>query len=125
MEKTYKENIGMWAVSTDEAHILHRKGSAEYPEIRRATVVTPDAWEEISLADIPPYTEAEYNAMVSQFIHERYDADRETSLINNMLVNEPTEVHVAEYKDYQRYRAECKQRAKDAALYRASRSSAQ
>lgn len=88
MEKTYKENIGMWAVSTDEAHILHRKGSAEYPEIRRATVVAPDAWEEISLADIPPYTEAEY-------------------------------------KDYQRYRAECKQRAKDAALYRASRSSAQ
>lgn len=108
----------MWALDTDEGHILHRIGSDDYTEIRHAMTKDPEAWEEIAVADIPPYSEAEYNAMVSRLIHERYDADRETSLINNMLVDNPTEVHMAEYKEYQRYRAECKQRAKDPGLYR-------
>lgn len=117
MKKTYRPEINMWALDTDEDHILHRTESADYPEIRHTTVRDPDGWEEIAVADIPPYTEAEYNAKVAELIHERYSADRETSLINNMLEVEPTEAHKTEYAEYQRFRAECKLRAKDASLY--------
>lgn len=119
MEKTYKSNIGTCIISTDTEHILHRIGSDDYSEIRRAMIKINDVdnWEEISLSDIPTYTTAEYNAKVAELIHERYDSDKEMSLINNMMEAEPTETHKAEYSAYQAYRAECKQRAKDPALY--------
>lgn len=64
------------------------------------------------LDELPHYTESEYNTKVSELIHERYSADRETSLINNMLDEEPTQEHIAEYREYQRFRAECKARAR-------------
>lgn len=62
-------------------------------------------------AEEAAYTEAEYKAKVAELIHERYDADEETGLINNMLDENPTEEHIAEYRAYQAYRAECKVRA--------------
>lgn len=77
-----------------------------------------DNYEEIAVSDIPPYTKTEYNAKVAELIHERYDADKEMSLINNMMEAEPTEVHKAEYLAYQAYRAECKLKAKDPELYK-------
>lgn len=117
MQKTYKENINMWELVADADHIIYRIGDGNYPEIRKAMVLNPDDWAEIAVADIPPYTEAEYNAKVAELIHERYSPDRETSLINNMLEVEPTEAHKTEYAEYQRFRAECKLRAKDASLY--------
>lgn len=117
MQKTYKGNINMWELVADAGHIIYRIGDGNYPEIRKAMVLNPDDWAEIAVADIPPYTEAEYNAKVAELIHERYSPDRETSLINNMLEVEPTEAHKAEYAEYQRFRAECKLRAKDASLY--------
>lgn len=107
----------MWELRTDAAHSLHRVGSDEYTEIRRTIVKDPDDWEEIAVADIPPYTKAEYDKKVAELIHARYDADREMSLINNMMEAEPTEAHKAEYSAYQAYRAECKLKAKDPALY--------
>ena len=117
MNKTYREDLNVWIVSTDNTHILHFKGSDSYSPIKRLTTANPEDWEEIAIEDIPPYTIAEYNAKVAELIHERYDADKEMSLINNMMEAEPTEAHKAEYSAYQAYRAECKQRAKDPALY--------
>ena len=117
MNKTYREDLNVWIVSTDNTHILHFKGSNSYSPIKRLTTANPEDWEEIEIGDIPPYTIAEYNAKVAELIHERYDADKEMSLINNMMEAEPTEAHKAEYSAYQAYRAECKQRAKDPALY--------
>lgn len=117
MNKTYKENINAWEISSDASHIIHRIGDEDYPILRRAIVADPEEWEEVAVADIPPYTTAEYNAKVAELIHERYDADKEMSLINNMMEAEPTEAHKAEYSAYQAYRAECKLKAKDPALY--------
>ena len=117
MNKTYREDLNVWIVSTDNTHILHFKGSDSYSPIKRLTTANPEDWEEIEIGDIPPYTIAEYNAKVAELIHERYDSDKEMSLINNMMEAEPTEAHKAEYSAYQAYRAECKHRAKDPALY--------
>lgn len=110
----------MVEISTDGVHILHRKGDKEYnPDQRRICVPVEDVanYEEIAVEDIPAYTTAEYNAKVAELIHERYDVNKEMSLINNMMEAEPTEAHKSEYRAYQAYRAECKQRAKDPALY--------
>ena len=117
MNKTYREDLNVWIVSTDNTHILHFKGSDNYNPIRKLTTANPEDWEEIAIEDIPPYTIAEYNAKVAELIHERYDSDKEMSLINNMMEAEPTEAHKAEYRAYQAYRAECKLKAKDPSLY--------
>ena len=117
MNKTYREDLNVWIVSTDNTHILHFKGSDSYSPIKRLTTANPEDWEEIEIGDIPPYTIAEYNAKVAELIHERYDSDKEMSLINNMMEAEPTEAHKAEYRAYQAYRAECKLKAKDPSLY--------
>jgi len=66
MNKTYKENLNMWALDTDADHILHRVGSDDYTPIRHTTAKDPDAWEEIAVADIPPYNEAEYKGEASE-----------------------------------------------------------
>lgn len=102
----------MWALDCDNDHILHRIGSADYPVMRHATVKDPDAWEEIAVADIPPYTEAEYKAKVEELIRERYSASDEFALINNVM-SEATEKRQSEYAEYQAYREECKRRAKE------------
>jgi len=117
MNKTYREDLNVWIVSTDNNHILHFKGSDNYNLIKKLTTANPEDWEEIAIEDIPPYTVAEYNAKVAELIHERYDSDKEMSLINNMMEAEPTEAHKAEYRAYQAYRAECKLKAKDPSLY--------
>lgn len=114
MEKTYKESIDMWALDTDAAHILHRIGSDDYTPIRHTTVKAADLdrWEELAVADIPPYTEAEYEAKVEELIRERYTVSQEFALINNVMAN-VTEKRQAEYAAYQDYREECKRRAKE------------
>lgn len=112
MKKTYKLNLNMWALDTDEAHILHRIGSDDYSPIRHTTVKDPEQWKEIAVADIPPYTEAEYKAKVEELIRERYSASDEFALINNVMSG-ATEKRQSEYAEYQEYREECKQRAKE------------
>ena len=116
MNKVQKTN-NLVELSTDKEHILHRIGSEDYNVIRKIMTSNPDEWEEIAVTDIPPYTKAEYDKKVAELIHARYDADREMSLINNIMEAEPTEVHKAEYSAYQAYRAECKLKAKDPSLY--------
>jgi len=112
MTKTYKENLNMWALDTDADHILHRVGSDDYTPIRHTTAKDPDAWEEIAVADIPPYNEAEYKAKVEELIRERYTASDEFALINNVMSGTATEKRRSEYADYQAYREECKARAR-------------
>ena len=111
MNKTYKENLNMWALDTDADHILHRVGSDDYTPIRHTTAKDPDAWEEIAVADIPPYNEAEYKAKVEALIRERYTASDEFALINNVMAN-VTEKRQSEYAAYQAYREDCKVRAR-------------
>lgn len=112
MQKTYRLSINMWVLDTDKAHILHRIGSDDYTENHHATVKDPEEWEEIAVADIPPYTEAEYKAKVEELIRERYSASDEFALINNVM-SEATEKRQNEYAEYQAYREECKRRAKE------------
>ena len=79
MQKTYNAPLKMWALDCDNNHILHKIGSDDYT-IRRRMMVKPedvDLYEEVALEDIPPYTEAEYKAKVSELIHERYSIDDE------------------------------------------------
>lgn len=127
MEKTYKEKLGMWQLDTDQAYILHRIGSDDYTEIRHVTVKDPDTWEEIAVADIPPYTKAEYDKKVAELVRERYTADEEFALQRKMLnammspdtISEEGSANKAleEYQAYNVYVQECKQKAKDPELY--------
>lgn len=114
MNKTYKENLNMWALDTDADHILHEIGKDDYQaRNRHATVKDPDEWEEIAVGDIPLYNEAEYKAKVEELIRERYTASDEFALINNVMGGSTTEKRRSEYADYQAYREECKLRAKE------------
>lgn len=114
MEKTYKESLDMWELAAGQGHILHKVGSGEFPEMRRVLVKPSevDMYEEVAVADIPPYTEAQYAAEVERLIRERYSVADELALINNVMSG-ATRERQAEYAAYQDYRAECKARAKE------------
>lgn len=116
MEITEKSNT-LVELSTDSEHILHRKGAQSYLEVRRATISRDavDDWEEIPLAEVPAYTEAEYGARVEELIRERYSVADEFALINNIMAG-VTEKRQSEYAAYQEYREECKRRAKEMLL---------
>ena len=113
MDITEKAN-GFVEISTDTAHIIRRKGAADSPAIRRTTIsaVDLDQWEEIALADIPPYTESQYEAKVEELIRTRYSISQEFALINNVMAN-VTDKRQAEYAAYQDYREQCKRRARE------------
>lgn len=121
MQKTYNAPLKMWALDCDNNHILHKIGSGDYTAIRHITVKPEDVdlYEEVALEDIPPYTEAEYKAKVSELIHERYSIDDEIALAANAssptLLDDETRAaeFAAEYAAYQAYRQECKTRAKE------------
>lgn len=112
MDKTYKPSINMWSLDSDADHILHKIGSDNYTPIRHTMTRDPEAWEEVSIADIPPYTEAEYKAKVEELIREQYTVSDEFALINNVMAG-VTEKRQNEYAAYQEYREECKRRAKE------------
>ena len=112
MDKTYKPSINMWSLDTDADHILHKIGSDNYTPIRHTMTRDPEAWEEVAIADIPPYTEAEYKAKVEELIREQYTVSDEFALINNVMAG-VTEKRQNEYAAYQEYREECKRRAKE------------
>lgn len=126
---TAEKTNGRVEISTDSAHILHRIGSDDYSPIRRASIPTKDLqnWEELAVADIPPYTKAEYDAKVAELVREKYTADEEFALQRKMLnaVMSPDTISadgsaskaLEEYQAYNTYVQECKQRAKDASLY--------
>ena len=103
MNKTFKDNINAWKLSTDPDHILHRIGNDDYSTIRRAIVTDPNEWEDVPVEDIPPYTNAEYAAKVSELIHSRYSLDDEIALRAN-LEDDPTEKRTNEFAEYLAFR---------------------
>ena len=108
MEKTYKEKFDMWQLDTDQGHILHKVGSDDYTEIRH-THVKPselDKWEEIAVADIPPYTKAEYDAEVERLIALRYSHGKEVE-INRERTEKPER-----FAAYMAYVEQCKAEAR-------------
>lgn len=111
MKKTYKENIGMWALEAEEAHVLRRIGTDDSSPVRRTTVRDPEQWEEVAVAELPAYTKAEYEAKVEELIRERYTVSQEFALINNVMAN-VTEKRQSEYAAYQAYREDCKAQAR-------------
>ena len=111
MNKTYREDLSVWIVSTDSNHILHFKGSDNYNPIRKLTTSNPEDWEEIAIENIPPYTNAEYAAKVSELIHSRYSLDDEIALYAN-LKDDPTEKRTNEIAEYLDFRKQCKGEAK-------------
>lgn len=108
----------LWALDTDGGHVLHRIGSEEWLPIRHTHVKDPDAWEEVPLEDVPPYTAAQYAAKVSELIHARYSVDDEIALAANanspalLADGERASEFAIEYEAYQSFRAECKAKAK-------------
>ena len=111
MNKTYREDLNVWIVSTDNDHILHFKGSDNYNPIRKLTTDNPEDWEEIAIEDIPPYTNAQYAAKVSELIHQKYSLDDEIALRAN-LEDDPTEKRTNEFAEYLAFRKQCKEEAK-------------
>ena len=111
MNKTFKENINAWEISTDASHIIHRIGGEDYLILRRAIVTDPEEWEEVPVEDIPPYTNAEYAAKVSELIHQKYSLDDEIALRAN-LEDDPTEKRTNEFAEYLAFRKQCKEEAK-------------
>ena len=111
MNTQYREDLKVWAISTDSEHILHRKGSDDYATIRKAITANPEDWEEIAIEDIPPYTNAQYAAKVSELIHSRYSLDDEIALRAN-LEDDPTEKRTNEFAEYLAFRKQCKEEAK-------------
>ena len=111
MDKTYRKDLNVWIVSTDNNHILYFKGSDNYNPIRKLTTANPEDWEEIEIGDIPPYTNAEYAAKVSELIHQKYSLDDEIALYSN-LKDDPTEKRTNEFAEYLAFRKQCKEEAK-------------
>ncbi len=106
MNKTYKENLNMWALDTDADHILHRVGSDDYTPIRHTTVKDPDEWEEIAVGDIPLYTKAEYKAKVVELIRTRYDQDDENGILRQR------DSKPEEFAEFNEFVEQCKKEAK-------------
>ena len=111
MNTQYREDLKVWSISTDNTHILHRKGSDDYATIRKAITANPEDWEEIAIEDIPPYTNAQYAAKVSELIHQKYSLDDEIALRAN-LEDDPTEKRTNEFAEYLAFRKQCKEEAK-------------
>ncbi len=119
----------------DADHIIHLAGSDDYTEMRRITLPPDEAdrYEEIAVADIPPYTKAEYDAKVAGLIRERYTADEEDAIKSKLLyallhpeavtLDETgdagsTPKEVRQFEEFWAYRTECLAIAKDPGLYR-------
>lgn len=132
MKKTYLDFIDRYELSCTEEYYLHRKGSEEYPACRRLHVKAEevDEWEEIPIADIPPYTKAQYRALVVELIRKRYDVDKEfeiqRELLDALLNPQPMTLDatdteatastpgiIADFNAYNTYVEECKLRAKE------------
>lgn len=123
-QKTINNNLIMLTAS--EGCVLRRKGGDPHSEIRNATVTIADLdnWEDVPVADIPPYTKAEYDAKVAELVRSRYSESEEFALqrkmLNAMLPQPATlsddsdtepfnaEKAMAEYTEYNTYVEQCK-----------------
>ncbi len=120
-ESMKQTQIGtMTKLEPSEGGLIHKIGTDVYApnSIMLLPGESVDMYEEVAAR--PAFTDADYKTKVSELIHQRYDLDDEIALLNNVRVEDPKPEHLAEYADYQAYREECKQRAKEPALYAAT-----
>jgi len=110
--------------STDVKYI-HRIGTDTY--FKRGTVLNTDTEADFEEVDeIPPYTKAEYDAKVAELVREKYTESEEFALQRKAInaafapatLSEECGGVLEEYAAYNTYVEECKQKAKDPALYR-------
>ena len=109
MKKTYNDKYNSYHIDTDgDEFILHHIGSDNYSHIRHAVVPSADIdnWEEIAIADIPSYTQADYKAKVIELIHQRYSIDDETAILRQR------DTKPEEFAAYNTYAEECKTKAR-------------
>ena len=109
MKKTYNDKYNSYHLDTDgDEFILHRIGSDSYSHIRHAVVPSADIdnWEEIAIADITSYTQADYKAKVVELIRQRYSIDDETAILRQR------DTKPEEFDAYNTYAEECKAEAR-------------
>lgn len=92
-----------------EGCFLRRKGTTEScRETKRLTVPASKVseWEEVAIADIPPYSEAQYEARVTSLIRERYSVSAELAVLRQR------DSKPEEFAAYNAFAEECKAQAK-------------
>ena len=108
-------NENLIEIIADSNHIIHRKGQDSYPEITKAAIRLDDLenWEEVSIEDIPPYTQAEYKEEIIKLIRERYDQDDEFAILRKIAQSPTNERYINEYNEYNSFVEDCKTKAKE------------
>ena len=108
-------NENLIEIIADSNHIIHRKGQDSYPEITKAAIRLDDLenWEEISIEDIPPYTQVEYKEEIIKLIRERYDQDDEFAILRKIAQSPTNERYINEYNEYNSFVEDCKTKAKE------------
>ena len=108
-------NENLIEIIADSNHIIHRKGQDSYPEITKAAIRLDDLenWEEVSIEDIPPYTQVEYKEEIIKLIRERYDQDDEFAILRKIAQSPTNERYINEYNEYNSFVEGCKTKAKE------------
>ena len=108
-------NENLIEIIADSNHIIHRKGQDSYPEITKAAIRLDDLenWEEVSIEDIPPYTQIEYKEEIIKLIRERYDQDDEFAILRKIAQSPTNERYINEYNEYNSFVEDCKTKAKE------------
>lgn len=108
-------NENLIEIIADSNHIIHRKGQDSYPEITKAAIRLDDLenWEEVSIEDIPPYTQLEYKEEIIKLIRERYDQDDEFAILRKIAQSPTNERYINEYNEYNSFVEDCKTKAKE------------
>lgn len=112
-------------VYSTSGKFVHRIGTDNY--FKRGTTLSTDTaanFEEVD--EIPPYTKAEYDAKVAELVRERYTESEEFALQRKAInvafsastLSADSNTALEEYAAYNTFVEECKQRAKDAELYK-------
>lgn len=110
-------------VFSDDGKYVHRKGTDLY--FKRAMILPSqsiDDFEEVN--ELPPYTKTEYDAKVAELVREKYSESEEFA-IQRKAINaafSPSPVNkdnkaISEYREYNEFVEECKQKAKNPKLY--------
>ena len=108
-------NENLIEIIADSNHIIHRKEQDSYPEITKAAIRLDDLenWEEVSIEDIPPYTQVEYKEEIIKLIRERYDQDDEFAILRKIAQSPTNERYINEYNEYNSFVEDCKTKAKE------------
>ena len=108
-------NENLIEIIADSNHIIHRKGQDSYPKITKAAIKLDDLenWEEVSIEDMPPYSQVEYKEEIIKLIRERYDQDDEFAILRKIAQSPTNERYINEYNEYNSFVEDCKTKAKE------------